>query len=262
MSHRQNLDVQLTNLEKNSRTTINETYSYSSSVDFLTSIGLDHDQICMGSIPEDHLDFVVLKLSEHFGKSKVVGIHVGNFLGISLCHIGNWMVTQDAESKLICMDPNLNHRGITRCNDVAMKLVQHFKLQHQIINIVGYSLWKSVSNDGLNYTGTYDPILNFEEEDSLEFQLENLSGLLHGQIDFIVLDGNHNHKYLLEELNHVNKLLKYNGLVIIDDVHEDWAAIKETFELISHGNQFTKFDFDGRIGILRKIEDTECLQKA
>ncbi|MCB0733420.1 MAG: class I SAM-dependent methyltransferase [Bacteroidetes bacterium] len=242
-----------TNFERKHNQVSGEPYGFDSSLQYLSSLGLDQNQILLGSIPEQHLNFIIQYLTSYFGSITLRGIHIGNFLGVSLCHLGHWMKNQSHQSVLIAIDPNLNHRGIDRCNEIAMDLVQHFGLSDHIINVVGYSMWKSISNDGIDYIGSYDPERYFHEESSPEHQLKNLSKVLSGGINFIILDGNHNHDYLMEELRQADLLLKPNGLIILDDVHESWPAIKSIFDHMSIEGKYEKVGYDGRIGIIRRI---------
>src|ERR1700722_2944783 len=62
-----------------------EPYSYQASIEFLCSRGLPRIHVVSGSMPEASLDFCGRHLGGLLPRGRpIVGLHVGNFLGVSL----------------------------------------------------------------------------------------------------------------------------------------------------------------------------------
>jgi len=228
-----------------------EIFTYQKAIEFLVKEGLDENQIRLGSIPESRMKEVSHFLKEHFGANRTVGIHIGNFLGISLSHLAKEILPINSKSLILAIDPNLTHRGIENPNLHMVKLLEHFGLDQSILLLQGYSLHKSMSNDGENFYAEYDPFSKFHAEHAIPNQLVNLTKLIPSQVDYIFLDGNHHSQYLKEELRTSQHLLQRKGVILIDDVDNAWVTIKELFES-QNENHFDKFNLGGRIGVLVK----------
>ncbi len=230
-------------------------FSHQAAIQFHTARGLAFHHVCDGSIPEVSLKYCSKMLDEQMpGTRPLIGLHVGNFVGVSLCHFLNYVKRRSRESVVVSVDPNLSHRGIARPQEHTIMLANYFGLQDNLIVCVGYSCEKSISNDGKSFedaTGKdYDPFAAFAEEMACEQQLLNLSRTSANQFDFAVLDGNHDGDYLGREVELIRKLLKPAGLLILDDITDSWEDIKQKFvELQSKG--WRTLGTDGRVGILQ-----------
>lgn len=228
-----------------------EKFSYSAAIEFLVSRGAPRDQVLAGSMPEASLKLASKILNDHLPPSPVLGIHIGNFLGVSLAALTDAARSIHRESLVISIDPNIPHRGISSPQHEVMALIDKFQLTNHVLCIAGYSLNKSVSNDGLNYTETYDPIGAFNSEYSCENALAHLTKWHSGSVDFILIDGNHDELYLARELEQCSRLLNSGGILILDDVSHGWEGVMQQFDNL--GDTYEKVVADGRIGIARKL---------
>lgn len=220
----------------------------------LGSYGLDVDQIGSGSIAEQDLE-AIFKFIQDNCSLPLVGIHVGNFVGVSLAYLASRLKKVDRRNVIISIDPNLTHRGISNTETWVTKLLRTLNLDDMVIRITGYSLNKSISNDGNKYNTDYDPFQHFWKEDAPEWQLKNLLKILKDRVNFVMLDGNHDPDYLREEIMISYELLSENGIIFLDDINDEhWAALKKIFlEMIS--KPIFSSDLTGtRTGVLIKNE--------
>ena len=218
-------------------------------VDFLVARGIPRVHVLEGSIPEKSLSFLNKQLEYRLPIGRpMLGLHIGNFVGVSLAYLTAALCSRHFESLVVAVDPNVPHRGIPHPQDHVVALLAATGLQGHVINIVGYSATKSVSNDGVVYD-EYDPAQHYSSEASCERVLRNLSGIMHRQFDIALLDGNHEAPYLMEELGTLRPLLSPRGIVILDDIDENWTDIRDVF-LRSRSLGFEPLTSDGRIGVI------------
>ncbi len=98
-----------------SKLPLREAYSYRSAIEFHAARGLVRSQVVAGSIPESSLEFCSASLDRFLparAGEPVTGLHVGNFIGVSLCHVTDYARKRDERSVVVSVDPNLTHRGI------------------------------------------------------------------------------------------------------------------------------------------------------
>jgi hypothetical protein len=232
-------------------------YNYSAAINFLTSSGLSESQVIAGSIPEPSLSFCSKVLDEFILTTDgrpLIGLHVGNFVGVSLGHFVDYARQKNEKSVVVSIDPNLICRGIDSPQKHVVAILNHFGLQRNAIICVGYSSSKSISNDGTSFLAEngveYDPYAGFQSEQSCEDTLSNLCAMSHGKFDFAVVDGNHEGSYLRRETAMVRRLLRPEGILILDDVSDAWTEIKAEYDgLLSNG--WRAIAADGRVGVLR-----------
>ncbi|MBI1305490.1 MAG: hypothetical protein GC181_02620 [Bacteroidetes bacterium] len=226
-------------------------YSYEEAIHWLMGKGIPETQIRTGSIPEQN----ILRLVDSFGsegKREVKLLHVGNFVGISLSSLVYGLKKNGLHVQVVTIDPDIPHRGVERPNKIAQHLMEHYQLNENVLWLHGYSLHKSLSNDGRNYSGDYNPEIHFENEFAPSHQLAALARMIPEQFDLILLDGNHNASYLNQEMGYCLQLLKQDGWLALDDVDENWPAIKSVYT--NHDSSKWKEVYaDGRMGILQKI---------
>jgi Methyltransferase domain len=234
-----------------------EAYSYHSAIEFHAARGLVRNHVIAGSIPESSLEFCSASLDKFLparAGEPVTGLHVGNFIGVSLCHVTDYARKRHEHSVVVSIDPNLTHRGIENPQHHVISILNYFGLQQNAMIFVGYSGPKSISNDGVTFIDDsgreYDPFSSFSSELSCEDVLRNLITFSEGRFDFVMLDGNHERGYLKTEIAKVRRLLKPGGVLVLDDVSEAWADIKKEYEEL--GSQgWRALGADGRIGILQ-----------
>ena len=155
---------------------------------------------------------------------------------------------------MVSIDPNLICRGIDSPQKHVVAILNHFGLQRNAIICVGYSSSKSISNDGTSFLAEngveYDPYAGFQSEQSCEDTLSNLCLTSQGKFDFAVVDGNHEGSYLRRETAIVRRLLRPEGILILDDVSDAWTEIKAEYDgLLSNG--WRAVAADGRVGVLQ-----------
>lgn len=232
-------------------------FAHQAAIEFHTARGLPFEHVRDGSIPEQALDYCSRALDDAIktpAGQPILGLHVGNFVGVSLCHFLSYVQRRNPASVVVSIDPNLSHRGIRHPQDHAIALANYFGLQRNLVVCAGYSGAKSVSNDGKTFDDeagkSYDPFASFDVELSCEQQLLNLSRISAGRFDFAVLDGNHEADYLVHEVDIVANLLKPGGILILDDVSVHWDGIQKQFvDLQSKG--WRSLGADGQVGILQ-----------
>jgi hypothetical protein len=190
----------------------------------------------------------IRSIGEHVLARPIRGLHVGNFVGVSLCQFTDFARRLDERSTIISIDPNLPHRGIRQPIDLVMRCLSRYGLQGNSLVLTGYSLEKCMGNDGFAGLG-YDPEVEFSKECSAENQLLQLGELLPATFNFAFIDGNHDGSYLSREIAAIDRLLKPGGLLILDDV--DWTELGDVFRSID-SERFEYLGSDGRVGIVRK----------
>jgi predicted O-methyltransferase YrrM len=71
-----------------------------------------------------------------------------------------------------------------------------------------------------------------------------------GRFDFAVMDGNHDATYLRKETEIVMSILRPGGVLILDDLDDNWAGIKAEYVALS-SRGWRPIGADGRMGILQ-----------
>jgi hypothetical protein len=225
-------------------------------VKVLVARGLDEGNVRAGSMSAGHLRFLDRAVREHLRTEPPHrALHVGNFVGISLAALTRSLLDVAGATKpaVLSIDPNIPHNDISDPQTATMMVLTHFGYQPYNVVICGYSLEKSLGNEGVS-TDEYDPEGAYVTEAACENVLVSLAGV--GlQLDVAVVDGSHNAAYLRRELEAIVPLLRAGGLLILDDVSDVWAGIRDLFgELGAEGSPWPLevLDHDGRIGVLRR----------
>jgi SAM-dependent methyltransferase len=217
-------------------------YSWSDALDFLAALNCDRSDVIAGSIPERSLDYCCRELEQRIKARPVVGLHIGNFVGVSLCHITDFVRRLDERSTIVSVDPNLYPRGIKNPLEKVISCLNRYDLQSNSLILTGYSLEKSTSN-------APDPDATFDQEFSCENQLPQLARLMPECFDFAVIDGNHDDEYLTREIVAIDRVLKPGGLLVFDDVN--WGSVGGVYQTLDpHGHE--RLATDGRIGLVMK----------
>lgn len=224
-------------------------YSRSEAISFLSGLGCDRLQVEAGSMPESSLIYSCQQLQRHLPDRPILGLHVGNFVGVSLCHYADFARRLDDSSIVLSIDPNLPHRGIRNPQERVISCLNYFGLQGNAMLLTGFTLEKNASNDGVKITSDYDPAVEFGAELSCENQLPMLSRLMPGTFDFVVIDGNHEANYLSRETAFAYRLLKSGGIMVMDDV--DWTSLGDVYRSLDR-NLYEDLGADGRVGLARK----------
>lgn len=228
-------------------------FDYREAMAILASQGCDERIVAMGSIPEASLDYCSLHLLQrNLPGRPMTGLHIGNYLGISLGYFAELVRRVDDRSVIVSIDPDIPHLGIRDTAGKVVALLSAFGLESHVLMVTGFSLERNISSDGIAISTGYDPLTESARESAAQQQLRHLAHLLVPKIDFAVLDGNHDASYLSRELVLVDRLLVSGGLLILDDVSTQWAGIQSVYEGINPDN-YRKVGSDGRVGILQKV---------
>jgi hypothetical protein len=207
-----------------------------------------------GSVPESSLDLIVHTIAEHSPNDRPLhALHVGNFVGMSLGHIFAGLRRKHPESVMVSVDPNIPHRGVDHPQDVVIDLLQQFGLDERHISMCGYSLEKSLSNDGFINPDGYDPTIAYASEKAPQGVLYSLAatGL---RFDFAFIDGNHEGAYLRRELRTITDMLRPGAVLALDDVHPNFGEILDAFTEVGQDDSwpYDTLAYDGRVGLLRR----------
>jgi predicted O-methyltransferase YrrM len=234
-------------------------FSHADLLDYLEARGLDRDQVRQGSIPEPSLAFLASILKEkHDGQEIIRGLHVGNFLGVSLAYLTDAATHIHSSSVIVAVDPNLEHRGITHPQDHVCALLNHLGLSENVLLCCGFSHAKNVGNDGRNYLENYrfleteEIATKIAQEHAPHGVFGNLQKLVSTPFDFALIDGNHESVYVEEELRKIHPLMKRGGYIFMDDISEGWPMLKQVFETSSN-TLFRIAEADGRVGVLEVL---------
>ena len=218
-------------------------------IGFLLERGIPEEHLRDGSIPPESLAFIQSEIGELLPAAPegYRGLHVGNFVGVSLASVTGLLATLNPLSVTVSIDPNLTHRGIDHPQDHVTALLSRFQLQNNSLVICGYSTAKSISNDGVTFDG-YDPADAFAGESACENCLASLARIGMGPFHVALIDGNHEGDYVEKELRVLAPLLADGAVLIMDDVNGAWDEIASLFESLDQFG-FTPGATDGRVGL-------------
>lgn len=237
-------------------------FDYELAVDALIEDGVSELHVREGSMPRASLDFVAAQLREHLGEGPPLALHVGNFVGLSLAHLTATLRAHHPEALVVSVDPAVPHRGVQAPDRVALRLLDRFGLTANSLVISGFSRGKNWRDDGLVLpdegpaTAVAADVAQaaMAVDAACEYVLANLGRVLPARFDAVVLDGNHEAGYLREELAEAAALLREGGILVVDDVGDEfWTELGAVFdELADGGHGYVRVDDDGRVGILKR----------
>lgn len=227
-------------------------FSVEEAVHFLAARGLDELTVREGSIPQESLDYVHTFLrSELAGAGPVLALHIGNFVGVSLAWLSDALRYLNPGSRVVSIDPDITHRAVERPAAHVFALLAHFGLAEHNVVIIGYTLEQTVGDDN-----ELEPARAVLAEQRPEQVLRALADLAPRRFRIVVIDGNHDARYLERELEQVRRLLSPGGLLVLDDVDETtWDIVAAVFDRLAEGDAFEELGRDGRLGVLRARPD-------
>lgn len=223
--------------------------SHDDAVLFHVARGLEERDVREASISTESISFITQAL--HDLPAPTTGIHVGNFVGISLAMIAASESERHADHLLVGIDPNVPHRGIANPQQHVCALIDATNVASNVLLLCGYSVQPNPSNDEWTFSA-YDPEAAWVDEHAPNGVLTNLARF--GTFDFAVLDGNHFGPYLQAEIAILEGLIRPDGLVFIDDCAEWFPDIQRTFEM--PWREWERADWNGRVGVLRRKHPT------
>lgn len=244
-------DLKSDKIRRNRRPTnsVVSAFSFEEAEKHLRSIGGD----LTGSMHQDSLRYLAAFLG---GTVPLKGVHVGNFQGVSLSFFACILRELNPESVIVGIDPNITHRNLANPQAKVLSLLNHFGLQKNAMILTGYSLEKSVADDGRDYSTPHAYLKTenaYSSEPSCENQLENLAKLCPNTFDFALIDGNHEGSYLSRELEFISRLLRPGGYLFLDDVSTTWFEIERVFEQADRTGVYEKVASNGWVGVLKKL---------
>ena len=215
---------------------------------FLVSRGLSESQVRGGSMPQASLEYTAEAIADRLPADRpVLALHVGNFVGVSLCFF-SWVVCdRHPDSVVVSVDPNIAHRGVEHPQAHALALLHRFGLLANNVVVPGYTLEHSLSDfDAATFAAEYPDRLACE---NVLVSLERLCGR---RFDLVVLDGDHEEGYLAREVAAVRCLLDESGIVVFDDVTEGyWEGVAKVVRYALDDDSFVELGRDGRVAILQ-----------
>jgi len=211
-------------------------------IGFLVDRGLDELEVREGSMPEDSLNYIAELVSDRLPSDRPVrALHVGNFVGVSLCYF-SWLVRErHPGSVVVSVDPNATHRGIEDPQAHVFALLEHFGLLANNLIIPGYTLERTPGGV------TEADYLEGLACDNVLASLERLCGQ---SFDLLLLDGNHEQSYLAREFAALRGLLADNSIVVFDDITE-WEGVVAVFGQALQDDSFVRLGENGRVGVLQ-----------
>lgn len=223
-------------------------FNYENALILLTKLGLDEEQIRAGSIPEVHLDFIKEELNKtYLQKKDLVVLHIGNFVGLSLSYIADYLINRNSNNVLIGIDPNLEHRGIKNPSYYVKLLLSNYNLDGIVLLIDGFSFKKNLRNDG---GCLYSDNIKINTEYGCYNALENLYKIGNQKIDICMIDGNHFEEYLIGEIQNITPQLTDGAILILDDV-KSWRDVRNVFMELQKNRKFLLIAENERIGIFQ-----------
>ncbi len=234
----------------------NSLYSHSRAIDYLVSIGIPSHDVVAGSMPHSSLNLIDNLILEYTKKSldrKCNILHVGNFVGISLSSVVNSLSKSGVSYQVIAIDPNIEHRNVKNPQNVVCRLLDQFGLTENVLLCCGYTLSKTLGDDGFHLSNGASPSVRSVSEAAPTNVLKTLRQNFTGLIDVALIDGNHDGDYLKTEIAEIKQLLKPSGILILDDVNEDWPEVSG----VAHGLDKDGWEItvaDNRIAVLKRRE--------
>lgn len=225
-------------------------FDYDDAVQFLvgTRRGSARD-IRDGSIPRTDLEFISRQMQELKPETPLRGLHIGNFVGLSLAYLTDAARRLHPDSVVVSIDPNIPHRGIDAPHDLVTGLMTRYSLEANWLPITGFTLARTAVRDVLNRRNGPTAFASYHGF-SATFSLRNLRrlGL---KFDFVLIDGNHNAGYLKREIDVLAELVRPGGLLFLDDVDEYWEGVVEVFKSLDD-RRFKRAAHKGRVGVVRR----------
>ncbi len=185
---------------------------YPALISYLEGRGIPEVHLVEGSIPDKSLNYLREKIVDSFcGVGPLYGLHIGNFVGVSLAYFSGVLKSIHPQSLVVAIDPNLTHRTVANPQAHVAALLSACGLQENVLMIAGYSGKKSISNDGVVFPG-YDPGRQYADEHGCENCIASLERIAGGFCHVALMDGNHEASYLRSEIERADATPQARGL--------------------------------------------------
>lgn len=202
-----------------------------------------------GSIPKDDLEFIASHLPDLARKPPLRGLHIGNFVGLSLAGLTDAARRADPNAVVLSIDPSIPHRGIDMPQDLVTGLMTRYGLEANWLPLTGFTLERGALGGLTNRKRSTTGFFSYHGFGATEV-LGNLVRI-GARFDFALIDGNHNAAYLRRETEVIRQLVRPGGLLFFDDVSEDWEGVVSVFESLD-GGPFRRIAQQGRIGVAKR----------
>lgn len=211
-----------------------------------------------GSMPREALEFIASSLPKPLPKRKLRGLHIGNFVGISLAHITDAARRLDPQTVVLSIDPNVPHRGVDSPQDLVVGLMNRYGLEANWMPVTAFSLEPSPIYDVKNAKRSPTAFASYHGQSGSD-GLANLDRL-GCKFDFVLIDGNHSAAYLRRELAAIAKIVRPGALIFLDDVDvENWQEVHAVFTN-ARSIGFAQVAHQGRVGVLRRLRPAELTE--
>lgn len=203
-----------------------------------------------GSIPRSALEVITRHMGSLPAEKPLRGLHIGNFVGVSLASVTDAARRLHPESVVMSIDPNIPHRGVDSPHDLVTALMTRYGLQANWLPITAFTLDRSGLVGVLNRKSGTTPHFSYYGFAATQ-ALRNLErlGL---KFDFVLIDGNHNEGYLRREVSALMGLVRPGGILFFDDVDENWEGVTAVFEGLDP-SRFRRVAHEDRIGVVRRL---------
>ncbi len=172
------------------------------------------------------------------GDRPIRALHVGNFVGVSLCFFTSLVRARHPRSVVVSVDPNTEVRGVDSPQSHVLALLDHYGLLANSLIIPGYTLEQTFGEPGAPDETDLSKGL------ACENVLASLDTLQMDPFDVALIDGNHDLEYLEREFVAVRQLLAGGSIVVFDDI-VDWEGVREVFERALADQRCTDLGQDG-----------------
>ncbi len=227
-------------------------FSYDDLVDALEGLGVPEAVTRLASIPAPNLAFIDERLVAHLAShTPSVGLHIGNFVGVSLVHLAATVGAHSPGSLIIAVDPDLPYRGLDHNQDRVCALLERFGVADRVLLVRGYSDAKM--------PGAIGAMADAPESSATAAPARVLTNLDRAlaprSLDWALLDGNHDGEYLHAELARLLGVMKPGSLVFLDDCDDSWPEVAAAFDAEGRSAAWRAVATDGRIGVLERTPE-------
>jgi hypothetical protein len=213
---------------------------------FLVNRGLDEETVRFGSMPAVSLTFMASIVGPRLPRDRPVrALHIGNFVGLSLCYLTALVHDQNPHSVVVSVDPDTTHRGVVSPKSHVLALLHDYGLLANSLIIDGYSLEQTFGEVGAPDEADLSRGL------ACEGVLASLAALEPEPFDVVLIDGNHDRAYLEREFTTLRRLVAGGSILVFDDVVDwEWHGVRGVFERVLEEHGCAELGRDGRLGIL------------
>lgn len=226
-------------------------FDYETTIRLLAERGLNEADVRVNSLVSDNLDFIRNSITDRFDRRPLVGLHIGNFVGVSLAGFADALRNIHQDSTTVAIDPNINVPGFDNPQQHVIGILDHYQLLGSVLLLSSYSFENtdSFENTGRSSALPVD-VLPSSGVNALP-QLARL-GI---RFDVALVDGNHTGSTVSREVEWLRGRLNPGAVVFLDDVTDAWQEVQDVFNKISSdtGSGFVAIGHDGRVGALQLV---------